>query len=106
MLLAIEAGDLPDPGSNGNVLPLFKNLRKEMEEKKAAGHSGGYYIGSEKNAASAVKSAGRKISPARKINFRKAEQKSASFTLPRAVVSSTSGYCMASGMIIKVNRLI
>lgn len=62
--------------------------------------------GSEKNAASAVKSAGRKISPARKINFRKAEQKSASFTLPRAVVSSTSGYCMASGMIIKVNRLI
>lgn len=45
MLLAIEAGDLPDPGSNDNVLPLFKNLRKEMEEKKAAGHSGGYYIG-------------------------------------------------------------
>ena len=33
--MAIEAGDLPDPGSNGNVLPLFKNLRKEMEEKKA-----------------------------------------------------------------------
>ena len=62
--------------------------------------------GSEKNAASAVNSAGRKISPARKINFRKAEQKSASFTLPRAVVSSTSGYCTASGMIIKVNRLI
>lgn len=29
---------------NGNVLPLFENLRKEMEEK-AAGHSGGYYIG-------------------------------------------------------------
>ena len=51
--------------------------------------------GSEKNAASAVNSAGRKISPARKINFRKAEQKSASFTLPRAVVSSTSGYCTA-----------
>ena len=31
-------------GLNGNVLPLFKDLRKEMEEK-AAGHSGGYYIG-------------------------------------------------------------
>lgn len=109
MLLAIEAGDLPDPGSNGNVLPLFKNLRKEMEEKKrrlviVADTTSA--TGSEKNAASAVKSAGRKISPARKINFRKAEQKSASFTLPRAVVSSTSGYCMASGMIIKVNRLI
>ena len=108
MLLAIEAGDLPDPGSNGNVLPLFKNLRKEMEEKRqlviVADTTSA--TGSEKNAASAVKSAGRKISPARKINFRKAEQKSASFTLPRAVVSSTSGYCMASGMIIKVNRLI
>lgn len=63
-------------------------------------------IGSEKNVASAVNSAGSRISPVRKTHFRKAEQKSASFTLPSAVVSSTSGYCTASGIIIKVNRLI
>ena len=62
--------------------------------------------GSEKKAASAVSRAGRRMSPVRNTNFRKAEQKSASFTLPRAVVSSTSGYCTASGIIMKVNRLI
>ena len=77
-----------------------------MEVVRAAGTKEGTIIRSRRIGNEDVNSAGRKISPARKINFRKAEQKSASFTLPRAVVSSTSGYCTASGMIIKGNRLI
>ena len=62
-------------------------------------------IGSEKKAASAVNRAGSR-SPVKKTHLRNAEQNSAWPTFPSAVASSTSGYWIASGMIMAVNRLI
>ena len=63
-------------------------------------------IGSEKKAASAVNRAGSRRSPVKKTHLRNAEQNSAWPTFPSAVVSSTSGYWIANGMIMAVNRLI
>jgi len=63
-------------------------------------------IGSEKKAASAVNRAGSSRSPVKKTHLRNAEQNSAWPTFPSAVVSSTSGYWIANGMIMAVNRLI
>ncbi len=62
-------------------------------------------IGSEESCVCG-KQAGSSRIPVKKTHLRNAEQNSAWPTFPSAVVSSTSGYWIANGMIMAVNRLI
>lgn len=92
---------------NRKAFPLFQNLRKEVEEK-AAGYGGRYHVGYwfGKKCGICSEQSRQQNQSGKEDELPKAEQKSASFTFPRAVVSSTSGYCTARGIIIKVNRLM